>query len=306
MSDARRRLPSLQALRAFDAAARRLHFTHAAQELSVTPGAVSRQIQVLEAELGVRLFDRHPRNVALTDEGKAYAVEVAGALDRLELATNRIRVRPRMRPLSVCAYPTFALRWLIPRWRAFQQMHPAIDLQLTTSLAVVDAVRDGFDAVVRFSETVPTGEIGIELAPAEIFPVCSPALQGSLRKIEDLRRHALIESASRPRDWQRWFKAAGLAMDGKETNRLKFESLSLAYQAAIEGVGLAMGIGCLIEDDLQMRRLVRPFDLVHRVPGAFYMLHAPGGRANPQLAALLDFLQNEAVTATSTLMARRK
>lgn len=294
MSDSRRRLPSLQALRAFDAAARRLHFTHAAQELSVTPGAVSRQIQALETDLGTRLFERRHREVVLTAEGKAYAAEVASALDRLALATNRIRARPRVRPLSICAYPTFAMRWLIPRWRRFQELHPAIDLQLTTSLAAVDAVRDGFDAVVRFLENGSTGETGIPLVHVEIFPVCSPALLDHVRTVDDLRRHVLIESDSRPHDWQRWFDAVGLAKGNVNPSRVRFESLSLAYQAAIEGVGVAMAIGCLVEDDLQMKRLVQPLGPSHQAPGAFYLLHPPGGRADPRLAALVDFLQKEA------------
>ncbi|MCL1962272.1 MAG: LysR substrate-binding domain-containing protein [Desulfovibrionaceae bacterium] len=294
MNQTRRRLPSLQALRAFDAAARRLHFTLAAQELSVTPGAVSRQIQALEAELGIRLFDRYRRQVTLTPEGQAYAKEVARVLDDLEWATNRARAWPRVRPLSICAYPSFAMRWLIPRWRRFQEMNPAIELQLTTSLAVVDVVRDGFDAVVRFLEKGPSGDNSVELVRTEIFPVCSPALQGDLRKPDDLRQQVLIESASRPHDWRRWFHAAGLTVQDEKTGYLRFESLSLAYQAAIEGMGVAMGIGCLVEDDLQMKRLVRPLKLIHPVPGAFHLLYAPNRRSDPRLVALLDFLRSEA------------
>ena len=297
MSNPRRRLPSLQALRAFDAAARRLHFTHAAEELSVTPGAVSRQIQALEEDLGVLLFERRHRTVTLTAEGKAYALEVAGALDRLEVATSRARVRLRMRPLSICAYPTFAMRWLIPRWRRFQEMHPSIDLQLTTSLEAVDVLRDGFDAVVRFSEQIPADVSGLQLVDTEIFPVCSPALAANLRTAEDLRRCVLIDSESRPYDWQRWLNAADVAIGGKEGQRLKFESLSLVYQAAIEGVGVAMGIGCLVEDDLQAQRLVRPFPLVQHAPGAFYLLYSPSSRGDSRLLALLDFFQQEGSSA---------
>ena len=205
-----RRIPSLTALSAFDAVARRLHFSHAADELAVTPGAVSRRVQSLEASLGIQLFERHSRSVVLTTLGRAYAAEVADILDRLELASDRVRIQSRAKPLSVCAYPTFALRWLIPRWRKFHDLHPNIDLQLTTSHATVDASRDGFDAVVRLSDGRTPDHTSIKLAPVEFFPVCGPSLKKALRKPMDLRNQVLIHCSSRPDDWPRWLRAAGI------------------------------------------------------------------------------------------------
>ena len=205
-----RRIPSLSALRAFDAAARRLHFADAANELGLTPGAVSRQIQQLETNLGVKLFDRDSRTVKLTEMGKTYAADIASALDSLAFASDRIRAGSQHKPLRICAYPTFALRWLIPRWREFFDLHPDIDLQLTTSLSQVDPQRDGFDAVVRLTFPHQFEKNAIVLAPLEIFPVCSPRQTPKIRSPLDLRGQTLIHSSSRPNDWPRWLRATGL------------------------------------------------------------------------------------------------
>ncbi|MFH1346477.1 MAG: LysR substrate-binding domain-containing protein [Pseudomonadota bacterium] len=290
-----RRLPSLSSLSAFDAVARRLHFSQAADELAVTPGAVSRQIQSLEANLGVGLFDRQKRHaVALTPLGRTYAIEVAEILDRLELASDRIRSRNQPGPLSICAYPAFALRWLIPRWREFHDLHPSINLQLTTSMAAVDPARDGFDAVVRLCDGRIRGHTAIMLAPVDIFPVCNPKLGKKLGKPSDLGNQVLIHCTLRPNDWPRWLSRSGLANDIDATRGPRFESLSLAYQAAIEGVGVAMGVGCLVGDDLDIRRLVRPLAFEYRSPLAFYLIFPTTRARDPRLLALCNFLSNEA------------
>jgi LysR family transcriptional regulator, glycine cleavage system transcriptional activator len=293
-----RRIPSLTSLSAFEAAARRLHFSRAAEELAVTPGAVSRQIQSLEASLGVQLFDREKHVVALTALGRAFAVEVSDILDRLELASDRIRSRNRLGPLSICAYPAFALRWLIPRWRKFHDLHPSIDLQLTTSLTAVDAARDGFDAIVRFCDGKVPGHTSIFLAPLEVFPVCRPSFRKKLRQPSDLRSQILIHCAARPNDWPRWLSEAGLKDKIDSTRGPRFESLNLAYQAAIEGVGVAMGVGCLVTDDLETGRLVRPISLTYRSKLAFYLVYPTTRSSDPQLTALCNFLSDEAQRGT--------
>ena len=289
-----RRIPSLTSLSAFEAAARRLHFSRAAEELAVTPGAVSRQIQSLEASLGVQLFDRQKHAVTLTALGRTYAAEVSDILDRLELASDRIRSRHRPGPLSICAYPAFALRWLIPRWRRFHDLHPSIDLQLMTSLTTVDAARDGFDAIVKFCDGKVPGHSSIFLAPLEIFPVCGPAFRKKLRQPLDLHNQTLIHCAARPNDWPRWLAEAGLADKINSTRGPRFESLNLAYQAAIEGVGVAMGVGCLVADDLETGRLVRPIPLTYRSKLAFYLVYPTPRSSDPRLMALCNFLSEEA------------
>lgn len=281
--------PPLSSLRVFEAAARRLSFAQAADELSVTPGAISRQIQGLERELGTALFARGNRKVELTPDGRAYAEEVRAALDRIAAATARVRGAKRRGPLAICAYPTFAMRWLMPRWRAFHDRHPEIDVQLTTSLAPVDFTRDGFDAAVRMGEGGWPGLGAVKLAEVESFPVCSPRLLKGRRV--DLSRLRLIHSAPRPQDWPRWLGLAKLdGVDGAQG--LTFESLNLAFQAAIEGIGVAMGVGCLVAEDLAQRRLVRPFKPVRRSRRAFWLVYPPARAEDPRLAAFLAWLHD--------------
>lgn len=287
------RLPSLNALRAFDAAARRLNFARAATDLAVTPGAVSRQIQALEADLDVPLFVRGNRAVELTSRGRTYARQVNDAFDRLALATEQLRGRDQNGPLAICAYPTFAMRWLMPRWRRFHDQHPEVDLQLTTSLAPVDIARDGFDAAVRIGNGNWPGHGAVWLAAVEVFPVCSPDLAARLREPADLGDHVLIHSDPRPDDWPRWLEAAGAArVDSSRGPR--FETMSLAFQAAIEGVGVAMGVGCLLADDLALGRLVRPLAFSHRSKREFHLVFPLSRASDPRLAAFRAFLAAEA------------
>lgn len=287
------RLPSLNALRAFDAAARRLNFARAATDLAVTPGAISRQIQALEADLDVPLFVRGNRAVELTSRGRTYARQVNDAFDRLALATEQLRGRDQNGPLAICAYPTFAMRWLMPRWRRFHDQHPEVDLQLTTSLAPVDIARDGFDAAVRIGNGNWPGHGAVWLAAVEVFPVCSPDLAAQLREPADLGDHVLIHSDPRPDDWPRWLEAAGAArVDSSRGPR--FETMSLAFQAAIEGVGVAMGVGCLLADDLALGRLVRPLAFSHRSKREFHLVFPLSRASDPRLAAFRAFLAAEA------------
>ncbi|MFO1159701.1 MAG: transcriptional regulator GcvA [Reyranellaceae bacterium] len=287
------RLPSLNALRAFDAAARRLNFARAAADLAVTPGAVSRQIQILEEALGHRLFVRGNRAVELTAQGQAYARHVHEAFDRLAMATEQVRGRGAHGPLSICAYPTFAMHWLVPRWRRFNDKHPDIDLQLTTSLGPIDIMRDGFDAAVRIGDGNWPGHGSVWLAAVEVFPVCSPALAERIHSPADLRDQVLIHSNPRPDDWPRWLKAAGAT--GVDAARgPRFETMSLAFQAAIEGVGVAMGLGCLIAEDLALGRLAKPLAFTHRSRREFHLVYPQSRAADPRLAAFRAFLAEEA------------
>ncbi len=290
----RRRLPSLSAVRSFEAAARRLSFLRAAEELAVTPGAVSRQVKALEAELGIALFRRGYRQVTLTPEGEAFFAETREALDRIAAAADRLR-GGRRGALAICAHPTFAIRWFIPRWGRFYDRHPEIDVQLTTSLAPVDFTRDGFDAAVR----VGTGRwpdcAALKLAEVDLFPVCSPALAraADLRAPADLGRVTLLHSAPRPDDWRRWLKAAGET--GVDPDQgLRFDTLNLAFQAAIEGLGVAIGIEALVADDLAQGRLVRPFGPVRRSGHPFWLVWPERAGADPRLARFREWLAEEA------------
>lgn len=151
-----RQLPPLNALRAFEVAARRLSFVHAAAELFATTGAVSRQVKALEDWLGAPLFVRHHRRVELTALGRAYFDAISEPLEQISVATATVAERVANRPLAICCYPTFALRWLVPRWRHFYDAHPTIDVQLTTSLKPVDFGRDVYDAAIQVGEKLQT------------------------------------------------------------------------------------------------------------------------------------------------------
>jgi LysR family glycine cleavage system transcriptional activator len=302
-------IPSVSGLRAFEAAGRSLSFVHAARELNVTPGAISRQIQSLEAYLGAALFTRSHKRVELTPLGRDYLADIAAPLERVAAATARIRERANAGPgdaaISVCAYPTFAIRWLIPRWSKFYDQRPDIDLRLTTTLNPADFERDDYDLaiLVAAENTRSAGQRngGLnrhKLLDVNVFPVCSPALAADIHTTDDLAPHTLIHSAPRPQDWRRWLDTAGAS--GVDTSQgLHFESLNLALHAAIEGIGVAIGIDVLIRDDLRSGRLVRPFaetahDAAWRSGSPFHIVYPTEKASNPKLTAFRDWLLDEA------------
>ncbi len=244
-------IPSISALLSFRAVARHLSFLQAAEDRNVTPGAVSRQIQTLEEMLGTRLFRRRHKRVELTPQGRDYLAEIATPLDHLAAATARIQGEQSSGAISICAYPTFAIRWLLPRWGRFYDRHPEVDIRLTTSLNPVDFDRDDYDLailVLADGGQLP-GLHSRQLMNVDTFPVCSPDLAKAIRQPDDLAGQTLLHSGPRPTDWRRWLTAAGLpTLNGARD--LRFESLNLAIQAAIEGIGVAIGIEALLHEDL--------------------------------------------------------
>jgi LysR family glycine cleavage system transcriptional activator len=288
-------LPSTTALRAFEAAARSLSFQKAAQSLHLTPGALSRQIQALESALGTPLFSRHHKRVELTDAGRRFLADVAAPLEALAAAVTRARARPERRALSVFAYPTLAIRWLMPRWVRFHDRHPGIDLRLTTSVEEVDFAGGQYDVALALAPRArpPARLVAHELLPIDLFPVCAPRLATRLRRPADLARATLLHGTPRPDDWRRWLEAAGVA--GLEPRQeLRFETLTLAYQAAIEGLGVAIGIAAFVEQDVLAGRLVRPFDVVRRSRQALQLLYPAVRAADPRLAAFRQWVLEEA------------
>lgn len=292
--------PTIAGLRALEAAARHLSFLNAARELNVTPGAISRQIQALEEYLGGALFTRQHKRVDLTPLGRDYVAEIRAPLNRIGAATKRIRGRSSTRStISICVYPTFAIRWLIPRWGRFYNRHPEIDVSLTTSLNPVDFTRDDHDLAISI------GEIGAnwgklrahKLVDVDVFPVCSPELAQKIKTPEDLAQQTLIHGTPRPDDWHLWLREAGVTSLDPEKG-LRFESLNLAVQAAIEGIGVAMGVGGLIEVDLAEGRLVRLFDISRRSGRPFHLVYNQARAHDPKLVAFRDWLLEEAGEAS--------
>jgi LysR family glycine cleavage system transcriptional activator len=237
------------------------------------------------------------KRVKLTPAGQACLGEIRAA-GSISEATDRVRKAPDAGPISVLAYPTFAIRWFIPRWGRFYDRHPGIDVRLTTSLNPVDFTRDPYDMamLVRGADLSPSGLIVHDLVDVDLFPVCSPALARTIRTPRDLARQTLLHGEPRPKDWERWLEAAGVV--GVDWSRgPRFESLNLALHAAIEGLGVVIAIGALVEDDLAQGRLVRPFGVARRSRRPFQLVYPAGKAMNPALVAFRDWLLDEARTS---------
>src|SRR3984893_6053031 len=238
------RLPSLNGLRAFEAAARHLSFTVAASELNVTQTAISHQIRRLEEELGIRLFVRQNRALALTPEARDYLPGVRAAFNDLRLATDRLLRRENDHVLTVSTLASLAAKWLLPRLSAFQEAHPGIDVRITTSTGLVDFKSGDVDAAIRYGRGHWPGLRADWLMGDELFPVCSPALltgDKPLRCPQDLAHRTLLHSSGGYDDgWHVWLTAAGLPPNISKQPGLTFDMIFMTVQAAIDGIGGAM------------------------------------------------------------------
>jgi LysR family glycine cleavage system transcriptional activator len=263
-------------MRAFEAAGRRRSFTLAGKELGVSQVAISRQVKILEEWLGVKLFIRGTREVRLTAQGERMLSSVGAALDMLSQAAAQVSRRGRRNVLAIQAYTTFAQRWLVPRLARFHERHPGIEVRLTTSVESVDFARQDLDAAVRSGDG--SGWPGLEadfLTPITLLPVATPALLGERHgalPVEHLARMTLLHSLARPDDWQTWLHATGADRIIDSRKGLKFESSALAYEAALQGGGIAMGVEALVGGYLSSGMLVSPFGPRVRLPGGYYLV----------------------------------
>jgi LysR family glycine cleavage system transcriptional activator len=299
------RLPPLNALRAFEAAARHLSFKNAARELHVTAGAVSHQVKLLEEHLGVALFRRLTRALVLTPEAHAMLPKVHEGLAALAEAVERVRAREVAGALTVIAPPNFAARWLVPRLARFTGDHPNLDLHIASRptmidgrldsevLPVVDARGDAPLAMVRFGDgRYPGARVDQVFAPVYV-PVCSPKLlagEHPLRTPSDLRFHTLlhddtvVEEGARP-SWSDWLQAVGVT--GIEASRgPHFSDASLAFEAALEGMGVALAMKPLVRAEIDAGRLAVPFDITAPASYAYYLVTPEG---DPGAGPVADF-----------------
>jgi LysR family glycine cleavage system transcriptional activator len=289
-----RKLPPLTTLPAFEAAARHLSFTKAADELHLTHGAISRAVRNLEEVLGVRLFDRGTRSVKLTAEGAAYAAEIGEALDRIGIATIAASAPKKTGVLNISTSDGFAGRWLVPRLHRFHRANRDIDVRLATSGTLTDFVRDGIDIAIRYGDGNYDKVVAERLMDEDVSPVCSPELlQGDhpLRRPEDLRYHRLIHDNFRI-DWATWLQAAGVSSIEHESG-LRFESAAYAVEAAVQGEGVLLGRSALVSADLAAGRLVRPFDLSLRSRWSYYVVYPEGALRHRKVKAFRDWLFSE-------------
>jgi DNA-binding transcriptional LysR family regulator len=293
-------LPPLDLFLSFDAAARHLSFTRAGAERFVTQSAISRQIRALERELGVALFRRQHRALALTEDGERLHAVCRGALAQLREAVGQLRA-PRRAVLSVSTTPGVAALWLIPRLPGFTSAHPGVDVRIDASIERRDLAADGIDLAIRYARV--GASLGAPLFEETTAPVCSPRLlrrpNPPLRKPADLRRHTLLrsvapQSAGLHADWSNWLRTAGLP-DLQPASLLSFNSYADVIAAAIAGQGVALGRYPLVEGLVREGRLVAPLQDRGASTHGYFLLLAPGARDRPAVRALEQWVLEQAM-----------
>jgi LysR family glycine cleavage system transcriptional activator len=282
--------PSLAALRAFETAARAMSFTTAALELNQTQGAISHQVNALEARLGVKLFERHARGLKLTEAGGRYLPLVRDSLERLRAAEDLVRLeRPSV--LTVTVSPNFASKWLVPRLGGFSVTHPNLDLRISASLQHVDFNREDIDLAVRHGAGDWPELHVTRLCAEELFPTCSPALLRSgppIRSPADLSGHVLVHDRSR-RYWRDWLAAFGI--DSPDTERGPiFDQTALAIDAAAAGQGIALARSALASLDLIAGRLVRPLEEAIPAEFAYWIVCRKSAAETPKISQFRSWL----------------
>jgi len=296
-----RRLPPLNALRAFEAAARHLSISAAATELNVTAAAVSQQIKSLEGHLDTSLFRRMNRALALTEAGRLLLPGLSDGLDRINDAVGEVRAAQEGGPLYLHSSPAFASKWLIPRLDSFQHLHPDIEVRINASMELIDLRNDDGDCAVRFGAGRYDGLESVWLMGEEVFPVCSPALlegEHALTSLAELKHHRLIHDGTPAAhvvspDWRMWLQAAGV-VDVDYAHGLTLSPWTMVVEAAIGGQGVALGRRNLVSDDLAAGRLVRPFDLGLPIPFSHWLVYRPDAIRRPKVKAFHDWIVTEA------------
>ncbi|MAZ01815.1 MAG: transcriptional regulator [Sneathiella sp.] len=300
------RFPPLKALRSFEAAARHLSFSKAAEELFVTPAAVSHQVKALEDWLGVTLFKRLNRAVILTNEGQNYVMGVRNGLEIIGAATEKIMLQDASGALHVDTLPSFAARWLLPRLSRFREAHPDIDVRLSASDHLTDFNREDVDVVIRYGHGhYPGLRVNKLLTEELMFPVCSPSLlkgKHPLRHPSDLKYHTLLHDDMRI-DWQAWLAMAGVTgVDPKKGP--SFNDSSMLLTAAMEGQGVALGRSTLAADDLMAGRLVQPFNIQPmQADHAYYIVSPEEAADRPRIAAFREWIMEEASVSSGRFKA---
>lgn len=282
---ARTHLP-LNALRAFESSARHLSFTLAAAELNVTQAAVSQQVRGLEARLGAPLFRRLPRGLALSDEGHALLPVVADAFGRMEAVVQQFDNGHFFEVLTVGVVGTFAVGWLLPRLRLFQQSSPFIDLRLMTHNNVVDLAGEGLDFAIRFGDGTWQGLQSEHLLAAPLAVLCTPGIAARIARPQDLAHETLLRSY-RPDDWPGWFAAAGVACPA--IRGPVFDSSRLMVEAAMQGAGVALAPASMFERELGEGRLVRPL-ATEVMTGSYWLTRLRSRATGPAMEAFRTWL----------------
>jgi len=298
----RNALPALDLLVGFEASARHLSFTKAGEELFLTQSAVSRQIKELEEQLGVELFQRRHRALALTDAGKSFYASAAQVLTTMRAATDRLRAQAGKKGLSVTTTHSFAALWLIPRLAGFTRSHPGIDVRIMADTRVQDLDRDGLDLAIRHGPASLAGSNAVRLMGERVFPVCSPKLMKDksrpLREPQDLRYHCLLQyddpEGRHPwLHWKTWLEVERIA-DLRPAGTLSFSGYEQIIPAAVAGNGVGLGRSPLVKDLLASGELVAPFKSSADPARAYYAVVSKSAEGRPEVAAFVAWLKQEA------------
>jgi DNA-binding transcriptional LysR family regulator len=296
----RNALPALDLLVGFESAARHLSFTKAGEELFLTQSAVSRQIKELEDQLGVVLFQRRHRALALTQAGHQFYAAAAQALSTMRTATDRLRAQAGKKALSVTTTHSFAALWLIPRLAGFTRDHPGVDVRITAETRVQDLERDGLDLALRHGPASLAGPNAVRLFGEKVFPVCSPKLlkKRPLEKPQDLKNHVLLQyddpDGRHPwLHWKTWLEVERIA-DLKPAGTLSFSGYEQIIPAAIAGHGVALGRSPLVKDLMRSGELVAPFKSSADPARAYFAILSKNAVGRPEVNAFLEWLKTEA------------
>jgi LysR family glycine cleavage system transcriptional activator/LysR family transcriptional regulator of beta-lactamase len=287
-----RHLPSLNGLRAFEAAARHGSFTAAAHELNVTQAAVSRAVRLLEERLGFPLFRRHANGLELTDQGRAFQPGLTDAFNTIARLTDHVAAMRSGSVLTIGVAPAFALLWLIPRLADFNRIHPEVEVRMATG-GLMNPLRDDWTCTVRRGLGDWPGYTAEKLFPATLVPACTPTVAASLQHPRDLRDATLIVVSHLRSQWTLWFEAAGLCAPVQSAAEASFESSTMAMQAVLDGVGITVAQLPYVSDALAAGRLVTPFRIPARGQEAWYLAYRTIRQDDPALLAFRSWLHGE-------------
>ena len=293
-------LPPLNSLRAFEAVGRYLSFSKAADELNVTPGAISQQVRGLEDFLEIKLFKRRNRSIVLTDSGQVFLPLLSDGFAGISAAVESVRRSQGDEPLTISAAPSFTAKWLIPRLCKFQALHPEIDVRIDASSRLVDFAREDIDVGIRFGTGEVEGLDSIYLFSFDLIPVCSPDLMHegkAVHDLSDIRHHTLLHSQdtdfdpSFP-DWAMWLATAGV--DDVDASRgMFFSQGEMVIEAAIEGQGIALGASVMVAGAIESGRLVQPFETRLPVRLSFHLITTRQKWGNPKISAFRRWILDE-------------
>ncbi len=301
------RLPPLNALRAFEASARHRSFSRAAEELNVTPAAISHQIKGLEEYLAAKLFRRAKRTLMLTPAGQSLLPGIRKGFSAFAEAMEEFGLYDETGMLTVAVTPSFAAKWLVHRIEHFNVAYPEVDIRMTTSMSLTDYSRDGVEIGVRYGRGNYEDLVTEHLLSTEITPVCSPRLLSGERPLkapQDLENFTLLHDDSHRHeemypDWAMWLRATG-ATNVDPSHGLRFDTAGETQNAAVEGVGIALGRTTLVSDDIATGRLVRVFDLVLPSDFAYWIVYTETSIKRPKVRAFRDWLKSEGAAYEKT------